>query len=65
MPDQGATASRPGDEHAEIVDRATALLMKRRRLSRSEALARLRDIAAEVGLKLHEAAALVLSLDEA
>jgi AmiR/NasT family two-component response regulator len=64
MPEEGSAPGRPDAEQAAVVDRAADLLMRRRRVTRSDALDRLRDIAGEVGIKLHEAAALVLSLDE-
>jgi AmiR/NasT family two-component response regulator len=64
MPAEAATSGRSDHEHADVVDQAAGLLMKRRRLTRSDALDRLGEIASEVGVKLHEAAALVLSLEE-
>jgi AmiR/NasT family two-component response regulator len=52
------------EETADIVHQAVALLVRRRRLSRPDALDRLHDIAADVGIRLHDAADLLLSLEE-
>ena len=62
-PGSGRPAAEQSGAAPEIVHEAVALLMKQRRLTRSDALHRLHEIAGEVGIKQHEAAALVLSLE--
>jgi len=66
--DEGTVSGRTGPDPSgaapEVIHEAVALLMRRRRLTRSDAFDRLHEIATEVGIKLHEAATLVLSFEE-
>jgi AmiR/NasT family two-component response regulator len=65
MHDEVSAGQSDAERHyvaAGAVHEAVALLMNHHGLTRSDAVERLRDISTEVGIKLHEAAALVLCL---